>query len=58
MAANATLAKLLDVKRGGPLLLRSHTVLDAGGRLIEFAQVHYVSGARTTLTLEIRRDEE
>ena len=57
VAANTALAKLLAVKRGEPLLLRSHTVLDAGGRLIEFAQVHYVS-PRFALTLEIRRDEE
>ena len=55
--ANATLAKLLAVKRGEPLLLRSHTVFDAGGRLIEFAQVHYVS-SRFALTLEMRRDEK
>ena len=32
-------------------------VLNAGGRLIEFAQVHYVS-QRFALMLEIRRDEE
>ncbi len=57
VAANAALAKFLAVKRGEPLLLRSHTVFDAGGRLIEFAQVHYVS-ARFALTLEMRRDEE
>lgn len=57
VAANVALAKLLAVKHGEPLLLRSHTVFDAGGRQIEFAQVHYVS-ARFALTLDIRRDEE
>lgn len=57
VAANATLAKSLDVNYGEPLLLRSHTVFDAGERLIEFAQVHYVS-KRFSLTLEIRRDKE
>ena len=57
VAANTALAKLLGVKRGEPLLLRSHTVFDAGGRLIEFAQVHYVS-ARFALTLDIRREEK
>ena len=57
VAANLALAKLLEVKHGEPLLLRSHTVFDAGDRQIEFAQVHYVS-ARFALTLDIRRDEE
>jgi GntR family transcriptional regulator len=57
VAADASLAKLLSVKRGEPLLLRSHAVLDTGGRPMEFAQVHYVS-RRFALTLEIRRDEK
>jgi GntR family transcriptional regulator len=57
VAASAPLAKLLGVQRGEPLLLRSHTVFDAGGRLIEFAQVHYVS-ARFALTLDIRREQK
>jgi GntR family transcriptional regulator len=57
VAANAVLAELLAVKRGEPLLLRSHTVFDIGGRPMEFAQVHYVS-PRFALTLEIRRDEK
>jgi GntR family transcriptional regulator len=55
VVANAALARLLAVKRGEPLLLRSHTVFDAGSRPMEFAQVHYVS-SRFALTLEIRRD--
>ncbi len=54
VAASATLAKLLSVRRGEPLLWRAHTVFDAGGRPMEFAEVHYVS-ARFALTLELRR---
>lgn len=55
VSAKAALARLLAVKSGEPLLLRSHTVFDAGNRPVEFAEVHYVS-SRFTLTLEIRRD--
>jgi GntR family transcriptional regulator len=57
IVADVTMAKLLAVKRGEALLLRSHTVFDAGGRPIEFAEVHYVS-ARFALTLDLRRGEE
>jgi len=57
VTADAALARLLAVKRGEPLLLRSHTVFDTGGRTMEFAQVHYVS-PRFALTLEIRRDDK
>lgn len=56
VAASKKMAGLLAIKHGEPLLLRTHTVLDTGGRPIEFAQVHYVSG-RFTLTLDLRRDE-
>jgi GntR family transcriptional regulator len=55
VAANDVMAKLLSVKRNSPLLLRSHTVFDASGRPIEFAEVHYVS-SRFALTIELRRD--
>jgi len=55
--ASAPLAAMLAVRRGEPLLLRSHTVFDPGGRPIEFAEVHYVS-PRFALTLEIRREEK
>jgi GntR family transcriptional regulator len=55
VSAKAAMARLLAVKSGEPLLLRSHTVFDAGNRPVEFAEVHYVS-SRFTLTLEIRRD--
>ncbi len=57
VAASALLARSLAAKRGEPLLLRSHTVFDTGGRPMEFAQVHYVSH-RFALTLEMRRDEK
>jgi len=57
VGANAAMARLLAVPPGVPLLLRTHTVFDAGGRPIEFAQVHYVS-ARFSLTLEIREDDK
>lgn len=56
VAASKAMAGLLATKPGEPLLLRTHTVFDAGGRPIEFAQVHYVS-ERFTLTLDLRRDE-
>jgi len=55
--ATVSLARRLSTKAGDPLLLRTHTVFDAGGRPIEFAQVHYVS-ARFLLTLELRRGGE
>jgi GntR family transcriptional regulator len=57
VSATAILAQRLQVKRGEPLLLRSHTVFDANDRPIEFAEVHYVS-SRFALTLELRREEE
>ena len=38
-----------------PLLLRRHTVSDANGRPIEYAEVQYVS-ERFTLTLDLRRE--
>ena len=56
ISASTTVAKLLMVKKGAPLLLRRHTVLDAGGRPFEFAEVRYVS-SRFTLTLDLRRSK-
>jgi len=53
--ATAALANDLGVKRGSPLLLRRHRVVDTRGRPIEFAEVHYVS-SRFTLTLDLKRD--
>jgi DNA-binding GntR family transcriptional regulator len=44
------------VRPGSPLLLRCHTVFDASGRPIEYAEVQYVS-SRFTLTLDLRRDQ-
>jgi GntR family transcriptional regulator len=55
VAADATIAKLLRARRGTPLLRRNRTVYDAGGRLIEYAIVHYLS-SRFALTLDLRRD--
>jgi GntR family transcriptional regulator len=56
VAASAAMARLLQVKRGEPLLLRAHTVFDAGRRPMEFAEVYYVS-TRFALTLDLRRGE-
>ncbi|HEX4263176.1 MAG TPA: GntR family transcriptional regulator [Verrucomicrobiae bacterium] len=56
VAAESRLARLLDVRRGTPLLLRRHTVFDQGSRPFEYAEVHYVS-SRFALTLEMRRGE-
>jgi GntR family transcriptional regulator len=57
IAANAAMARLLQVPRHTPLLLRRHTVYDRGNRPIEFAEVQYVS-SRFTLTLDLRREGE
>ncbi len=55
--AGAHTARLLQVVKGTPLLLRRHTVFDPGNRAFEFAEVRYVS-ARFTLTMDVRRGEE
>jgi len=54
VAAAADMARLLDLKKDEPLLLRRHVVFDAGDRAIELCEVHYVS-SRFTLTVEMRR---
>jgi GntR family transcriptional regulator len=56
VSADARLARLLEVKRNTPLLLRRHTVFDQGNRPFEFAEVHYVS-SRFALTLNMRRGD-
>lgn len=56
VSADAQMAGQLDVARGTPLLLRRHTVFDAGNRPFEFAEVRYVS-ARFALTLDVRRKD-
>jgi GntR family transcriptional regulator len=55
-AANAQMARLLEVSKDTPLLLRRHTVFDPGNRPFEYAEVRYVS-ARFELTLDLRRGE-
>lgn len=54
--ADARIARLLQVRKDTPLLLRRHTVFDPGNRPFEFAEVRYVS-SRFTLTLDMRREE-
>ncbi len=56
VSADAQVARQLDVEKGAPLLLRRHTVFDAGNRPFEFAEVRYVS-SRFTLTLDVRRKD-
>ena len=56
IGADAQIARQLEVERGTPLLLRRHTVFDAGNRPFEFAEVRYVS-SRFALTLDMRRSE-
>jgi GntR family transcriptional regulator len=56
VSADAQMAGQLDVKKGAPLLLRRHTVFDAGNRPFEFAEVRYVS-SRFALTLDVRRKD-
>ncbi|MGH7981409.1 MAG: GntR family transcriptional regulator, partial [Limisphaerales bacterium] len=56
VTADVAMARQLEIERGAPLLLRRHTVFDAGNRPFEFAEVRYVS-ARFTLTLDVRRKE-
>lgn len=54
--SDAQMARQLDVERGSPLLLRRHTVFDAGNRPFEYAEVRYVS-SRFALTLDVRRKD-
>ncbi|HEX3624186.1 MAG TPA: GntR family transcriptional regulator [Verrucomicrobiae bacterium] len=56
VTADAQTARQLDVEKGAPLLLRRHTVFDAGNRPFEFAEVRYVS-SRFALTLDVRRKD-
>jgi GntR family transcriptional regulator len=54
LAASSAMARRLKIDAGQPLLLRRHTVYDAGKRPVEFAEVHYIS-SRFTLTLNLKR---
>lgn len=56
ISASAALAKILGVSANEPLLLRRHTVFDAGNRPFEYAEVRYVS-SRFALTLDLKRDK-
>jgi GntR family transcriptional regulator len=56
IGADVQTARQLNVERGTPLLLRRHTVFDAGNRPFEFAEVRYVS-SRFALTLDMRRSD-
>jgi GntR family transcriptional regulator len=55
--ADSRQAKMLQIPRDTPLLLRRHIVFDAGNRPIEFAEVHYVS-SRFIVTLDLRREKK
>jgi DNA-binding GntR family transcriptional regulator len=54
-AADRRLARLLQVPAGTPLLRRERTVLDTGGRPMEFAVVRYRCD-RFRLTLSLRQE--
>ena len=56
VSADVSRSSMLQVEPKAPLLLRRHTVYDAGNRPIEFAEVYYVS-SRFALTLDMRREE-
>lgn len=56
VSADARMARMLKVAPRTPLLLRQHTVFDAGRRPIEFAEVCYVS-SRFPLTFDLRRQD-
>jgi GntR family transcriptional regulator len=55
-SAEARIARILEVTKAAPLLLRRHTVFDPGNRPFEYAEIRYVS-SRFELTLDLRRDE-
>lgn len=57
VGADSHRAKMLQVPRHAPLLLRRHIVFDAGNRPVEFAEVHYVS-SRFTVTMDLRREND
>lgn len=55
VTADRRLARLLGVRAGTALLRRIRTVLDTGGRPMEYAIVHYRC-ERFTLTLNLRKE--
>ncbi|MCO6046369.1 GntR family transcriptional regulator [Aeoliella sp. ICT_H6.2] len=54
--ADALMAKKLKVRKGSPLLLRKHTVMDRAQKPFEYAEVHYVS-ERYALTIDSQRSK-
>ncbi len=54
IVADAPLARMLNISAKSPLLLRRHTVFDAGNRPFEYAEVRYVS-SRFALSLDLKR---
>lgn len=56
VAADARMARKLQVPQHSPLLLRRHVVRDRGRRPFEFAEVHYVS-QRYSLTIDLQRGD-
>ena len=56
MLCDARMARLLEVTKDTPLLLRRRTVFDPGNRPFEYAEIRYVS-SRFELTLDLRRGE-
>jgi GntR family transcriptional regulator len=55
-SADPRLARILQVTRGTPLLLRRHTVFDVGNRPFEFCEIRYVS-SRFALTMDLRQGQ-
>jgi GntR family transcriptional regulator len=53
IAANAVLARRLRINKGGPLLLRVRTTVDANELPIDYAEIHYQTGV-ISLTLDSR----
>jgi GntR family transcriptional regulator len=53
VVADAHMRSRLQAKRGTPLLLRRRTTFDAGGRPIDYAEIHYRND-NFTLTLDLR----
>ena len=53
ISANALLGRRLRINKGGPLLLRIRTTLDANDLPLDYAEIHYQTGV-ISLTLDSR----